>query len=508
MYSRIRNAVEKATSGNGLKARVVRGGAWLATGNVAEQASRFTRNLILVRLLAPAAFGTMAVVLSASSLLQTCTDIGVRDALIQNPKGDKPEYVGAAWWMAFGRALSIYSAIFLIAPLVASFYGNTELTPLLRVAVLTVVFEGAMSSKAYLALKQMKFRKWAVINHGGGICGIATTIVLSVFLRNVWALVLGACAEGAARCALSYVVCPFIPPAKWDKEALRDLLKFSKGQFGLSFLNLIYLRTDIFVLAKLFSAAQLGIYTMGIYLAQVPTSFAMMLLGNLMLPTFSSIQGDNKRTNQIVINLARAIILFGVPTLAFIFFAAHPLLSFIYGERYAAAAAPFFLASCVALINLVNSEATGVFYANGRPRLHRRCVATMAMLMIMATYPLAKIFGLIGGQIACLIAISVGCWFQLKRLSELTGLNLAEYGQFFGVSGGVTMLVVAVCVMARISGLLTGTVAIIIPVAALLMAYTVGALIFLRRSRTEPAVVSHLSSNREDEIIAPSVAAT
>ncbi len=506
MYQRLKTQISGALLGNGLKAMVLRGGAWLATGSVAEQSARFARNLILVRLLAPEAFGTMAVVLSASSLLQTLSDIGVRDALIQNPKGDKPEYVGAAWWMAFGRAVSIYCFIFLIAPFAAKFYGNAELTPLLRVAVLTALFEGAMSAKAYLALKQMKFRKWAILNNGGAICGIATTIILSVFFRNVWALVLGACAEGAARCILSYIVCPFVPPAKWDKEALRDLLKFSRGQFGLSFLNLIYLRADIFVLAKLFSAAQVGIYTMGIYLAQVPTGFALMLLGNLMVPAFSRMQGDNKRTNQAVITLARGIILFGMPTVAFIFFAGSPLLSIIYGQRYAAAAAPFFFASCVALINLVNSQATGVFYANGHPQLHRRCVATMAILMILITYPLAKRFGLVGGQFACLISMSVGCWFQLKRLHELTGLDMWHYARFVFLSAGASMAVVVVCIAGRASHLLDGPIAtILVAISGLLLAYGIVGMTLLRRTTSLPGIDSREPAAPKEQSIAPCV---
>lgn len=503
LYEKITVRVRGLLRGDDLRASVLRGGAWLASGNVAEQASRFARNLILVRLLAPSAFGTMAIVLSACSLLQSCSDIGVRDALIQHPKGEKPEYIGAAWWMAFGRAVAIYVVVFIIAPLVARFYENPELKWLLRVALLTAVFEGAMSSRAYVALKQMKFRKWAFINHGGAICGIVATIALSIFFRNVWALVLGSCAEGAARFTLSYVVCPFIPPAGWDRQALRDLVKFSRGQFGLSFLNLVCLRTDIFVLAKLFSAPQLGIYTMGVYVAQVPTGFAMMLLGNLLIPTFSKIQGDETRTNDIVINLVRVMILSGVPAVAFVFFAARPLLGLIYGNLYLAGAGPFFLASVVGLINLVNAPATGVFYANGHPQLHRRCVAAMAILMILTVYPTVKIFGLIGGQIACLIAISVGFWFQLVRLRELTRLKLRCYGRFVLVSLAAAVFVTLVSVL-RWASVTSGLTMILIPLTALLVTYAALVIKYLPRSVPASTVVSNAQPDLEDDLVSES----
>ena len=48
---------------------------------------------------------------------------------------------------------------------------------------------------------------------------------------------------------------------------------FSKGMVGLSFLNLIFARADIFVLGKLYSPAMLGIYALAVNLIQTPAKF-------------------------------------------------------------------------------------------------------------------------------------------------------------------------------------------------------------------------------------------
>src|SRR5580700_4156544 len=117
MYQRLKTYLQPILGGDTLKAKVFRGGAWLGAGSVAEQATRFGRNMILTRLLAPQAFGEMAIVLSAVSVIHTIMDIGVREALIQNPRGSGDEYVGAAWWMAFGRSASFWAILTVIAPL-------------------------------------------------------------------------------------------------------------------------------------------------------------------------------------------------------------------------------------------------------------------------------------------------------------------------------------------------------------------------------------------------------
>src|SRR5205807_1254647 len=113
------------------------------------------------------------------------------------------------------------------------FYRNPELAMLLRVGALSILFSGAMSAQASVALKQMKFKRWAVIYNGGGICGILITVLLSLYLRNVRALAIGFAAEAAAACLLSHLLCPFRPRLRIDRSAAGELLRFSSGIVGL-----------------------------------------------------------------------------------------------------------------------------------------------------------------------------------------------------------------------------------------------------------------------------------
>src|SRR5580700_10376507 len=139
-YDRGRETIGALLLGDGLRAKVVRGGTWLGGGSAAEQAARFVRNMILTRILAPNAFGAMAIVMSCSSIVGTLTDVGQRAAVIQNPRGREKAYLNAGWWMGMGRAVGMYAVIFIAAPFVGRFYGNVELSPLLRVALITILF--------------------------------------------------------------------------------------------------------------------------------------------------------------------------------------------------------------------------------------------------------------------------------------------------------------------------------------------------------------------------------
>jgi O-antigen/teichoic acid export membrane protein len=64
--------------GNSLKARSTRGATVLSVGIVIERILQLARNMILARILAPDAFGVMAIILTASTIFEALTDVGVR----------------------------------------------------------------------------------------------------------------------------------------------------------------------------------------------------------------------------------------------------------------------------------------------------------------------------------------------------------------------------------------------------------------------------------------------
>src|ERR1022692_1927939 len=483
-YEKVRASIDGVVRADGLKGTVFRGGAWLGAGSFVEQAIRFGRNMLLTRILAPDAFGTMAVVLSATTLVVVLAEVGAREALIQNPRGTEDGHIGAAWWLSAGRAISIYSVIYFVAPLIASFYGNHDITALARVATLSIVFDGLMSPRAVIAVKQMKFSRWATITNGGGILGVLTTIMLSFFLRDVWALAIGYCSENAARCVLSYILCPYRPRFSIDFSALRDLWKFSRGLFGLALLNLVFTKADIFVLAKLYPAASLGLYSMAVYLVQTPTVFLAAILSQTLLPAMSRIQNDNARMNRVLLQITSATVMLGLPALVFVGFCGRSLLTLIYGQRYSVVATALALAACAALLNILNIQITLMFYAKGVPALHRRSVASMAVLMVLLIYPLAKGFGLWGGQLACLIAVVVGYLLQVERIRKVTGLRLSEYGKSFLIPAAASLVVAAIwLVTGSIGALARPSANIIVGILACLLAYGFACAIFFRRAR-------------------------
>lgn len=490
-YDRSRVVINNLLSGDALRAKTMRGGAWLGTGSIAEQAFRFARNMLLARLLAPGAFGTMAIVVSSASLVDTLTDVGQKGAIIQNPRGGEDAYLSASWWLGMGRAIFSYFLIFSIAPWISRFYGRPELSALLRVTLLGILFNGAMSPRSILAQKDMKLARWAAITNGGGICGVILTVILSLFIRDVWALAIGNCGEQAFRCLLSYALCPGLPSWKWDGRAAREILTFSRGVFGLGFLNLIIARADIFVLARLYSSAALGLYTMAVSLVTTPSVFFTGMLGQALLPALSSVQEDTERLNRILLEVTSWLVLLGLPAAVFISLCAPSLLTFVYGARYVGAAGPLSVASAVVFLTVLNAVMTCLLFAKGRPALHRQAVAATAATMLVSIYPASRFLGPMGGQIAALLAVAVGYLFQVMGLRSVTNLNLFRYaGAFVAPALGSSAMLGIVLGSRRLGWVARPAADIALCVGSCVIAYGMCVSAHLRASRRHETLSS------------------
>ncbi|OPY10433.1 MAG: Teichuronic acid biosynthesis protein TuaB [Syntrophus sp. PtaB.Bin001] len=399
-------------------------GIWLGLGSSTEAIFRFLRNMILTRLLAPEALGTMSIVLSVNALLEVLTSVGIKTAIIQNPGGEENTYLNGAWWLSVGRVLGLYTIAYISAPFISTFYQNENLTSLTRVAFLAFIINGLMSPKAYTAMKKMNFKRWVTIFNGGGIIGIIITLILVPIFENVWALVIGFIAEAFARTVLSHILCPYKPSFNFSHKHLKELFKFARGMFGIPILYFIFMRTDIFVIGKLLSVKELGLYAMAANLARMPLQFLGSIINDLLMPALSKKQDEKLDFNQLIVQSIAAIAFLGFPLLIFILCYSAQILYFVYGKSYVAVAVPLKIIFASEFLRVLSIPIATAYLAIGEPQLHRFFNIIRAILMLVLIYPLVKIYGLTGAATAGLISVSIALIYQMRVIQRLTGFNL------------------------------------------------------------------------------------
>jgi hypothetical protein len=136
-------------------------------------------------------------------------------------------------------------------------------------------------------------------------------------------------------------------------------------------------------------------------------------------------------------------------------------------------------------VNLVNGQITTVFYARGFPHLHRRAVAATAVTMVVAIYPLSKWLGPVGGQVAALLAVMVGCIDQVLRVRQITGLSLARYTSGFRLPALLSLIVIGIGLGTQPFAVLARPAANVgLGILGCIVAYSLAGAIFVRDERT------------------------
>lgn len=80
-----------------LKILSIRSAIWSFLGKGGSHLIRIAGNLVLTRILFPEAFGLMATASTVVLVVQLFSDTGMNIAIIQNPRGDEPEYLNSSW---------------------------------------------------------------------------------------------------------------------------------------------------------------------------------------------------------------------------------------------------------------------------------------------------------------------------------------------------------------------------------------------------------------------------
>lgn len=410
-----------------LGSRALKGGQYLAAGTVVERLARLGRNVLLARLIVPDQFGLMALALSVIAVLGAITEVGVAQAVIQNKRGNTPEFLNVAWWFGVARGVVVGLLAVVLAGPTAAFFNEPELEQILYVAPLTVVFTGLTSPRVFALQRQFRFGATLWTTQGAGLLGTLLTIVLGVLLQNVWALVWGAVFEFFCRFVLSFVLCPIRPRLHLERRSRQELFRFTKGMAGLSILTMLVMQADTVVLGKVVTAHDLGLYAFGIALAGFPLAIFSKVVQPLVVPTLSHAQDDFPRMREQVQSLSRLVWLFGLPLTAVMAIAAEPLLVLFYGPPFADAAVAFALYCAFAMVYMNSMVSFSVYLAIGKPELQRRFTLVRALVVVLLLYPLSVWLGIDGAPLALLVAMVVAMAVQLFNLRRIIGLRVLAF---------------------------------------------------------------------------------
>ncbi len=398
----MKQRIASILTGEGLRARVLRGSALTLVSFGGANVLRLGGNLILTRLLFPEIFGVMALVQVFIGGLQMFSDLGIQVSIIQNDRGDDPRFLNTAWTLQIGRGVVLFLLGCALAVPVANLYNEPQLAQLLPIASLNALILGFTSTKMATANRHLVLGRLTAVELGSQAIGIVLMILLALQFQSAWALVFGGLVSQALKVALLHYMLPGIQNRlHWEPKAFRELIGFGKYIFLSTVAGFVISQSDRAVLGAYISLAALGIYNVGFFLASVPFLLAQAVATKIIFPLYRMQPTAESTANRARVFKTRRLLIAGTLGLSVMLaYLGVALVEFLYDPRYAQAGPILVLFSLAMVPQLVFEGYSTVLLAGGDSRRFFFLQGATAAFQLLYLFVGVSWFGIFGAALA------------------------------------------------------------------------------------------------------------
>ena len=266
----------------------MRGTTWTVIGYGSGQLLRLCSTLLLARLLVPQAFGLIALVNVYLGGLEMLTDLGIGLDVVQNPRGDEPEFINTAYIIQMVRGVLIWGVAAAFARPFAQFYHQPAIVVLALVASTSVLLRGFAGGSVWGLLRHVELKKVTILNLSSDVAGFIVSVIWALISPTAWALVVGRVAT-----ALTYVVGSHLIPGhkfslQWDRAAAKDILMFGTGIFFSSATYFLSGEAERLIMGKFVTVAELGCFALALAMSGALSGAVQQVGGRVVFPMIAA----------------------------------------------------------------------------------------------------------------------------------------------------------------------------------------------------------------------------
>lgn len=379
---------------------------------------------VLARLLTPADFGVVGYTTLVIAYLGVLMDLGFGAALIQR-RDDVEEAAETVYAvnLILGAALTV--ATILGAPLVAGFFREPLVTPLLRVLGFTFVLEAAGSVALVLLRRNLAFRRKMIPDMGRSIVKGVVSIGAALLGFGVWALVWGQLAGVLASTLLAWTVVDLHPRPRLHRSHLRSLGRFGGPLVVVDVGHAIWANLDYAVIGRLLGDAALGVYTIAYRLPELVVHSVWRVLHNAIFPVFSTIQHQADLLRKGYLATIRYTQTVVVPLCVGLFFTAEQAVLTLFGDQWAEAVPVLRVMALFSLVGSIGVHSGDIYKALGRTGV----LAGLTLFELAALVPALLIgaqHGIVGVAWAHTIVATTDAAVRLAVANRMVGTTYRQ----------------------------------------------------------------------------------
>ncbi|MBO4710259.1 MAG: lipopolysaccharide biosynthesis protein [Kiritimatiellae bacterium] len=365
--------------------KVARGVFWVLLEKFGIQAAHFAVTLVLARLLTPDDYGTVALLSVFIAIANVLVDCGFGKALVQKKEATQTDY-NTVFYLSMALAAVLYAALFFSAPFIARFYGIADLSIMMRVLALSLIFNSINGVQNVELNRKMLFHLSFRISWARTVAWAVSGVAFAIAGYGPWALVWSSLIGGLVGVVARQLVIHWRPSLTFSWDSAKGLFRFGWKMTAASLITKAYGNLYVLLIGKYYTKADLAFVKKGGHIPQIAFNAVDSTLSRVSFPALVRLQDDPDRMRRAMRRMITCSTFVVFPILALMAILAEPLILVVYGRQWLPAV-PFVVITSISLafrpFDTINLQAIN---ARGRSDIYlklvilRRVVGLVVML--------------------------------------------------------------------------------------------------------------------------------
>lgn len=277
-----------------LKDKTIRGVGWSAADSILGQGVTFIVGIVLARMLSPAEYGMIGIVLIFTTVLSGIVDSGFSNALIRQKETTDDDY-NTMFITNMVISVLMYVLLYTCAPLISDFFKHPELTAVTRITGLILILQALSIIQVTILTKRIDFKTKTKASLISAIISGVIGIVMAFSGYGVWALVGQQISKQFVFTVCLWILNRWWPNFTFRWNSFRYMWGFGWKLMLSGMLNNVWNQLYQVVVGKFYSPTTLGQYTRSSEYASIFSSNLTGIIQRVTYPVLAETQDDNAR---------------------------------------------------------------------------------------------------------------------------------------------------------------------------------------------------------------------
>lgn len=317
---------------NNLKTKTLKGVLWNSFGTIGGGITGFIATIVLARLLSPAHFGVLELIMIFIYIADTFVDSGFSQVLIADKKAGKRDYT-SVFYINLSIALFVYLILYFVSPALSHYFNIPDFHLYARVAFIAIILNSLSLIQNTIYTKEMRFREISIATFLATLIAGIIAIYLAYVGWGIWALVANYVLIAFLKTLFLWVQSSWLPKGFIAFSSIRKYFKSGSNLLMQGISDKIVTNLESFLIGKHYSSDVLGCFSQARKINAYSTQTLVSIVQRVTFPALATIESEEQLLSAYrkVLRLTMFVV---VPLSSFLIVVAPTFITVLLGKKW------------------------------------------------------------------------------------------------------------------------------------------------------------------------------